>query len=256
MGILNITPDSFSDGGRFLDPAEAYAHAVRMQDNGAHIIDIGGESSRPGSQPLSLQKELDRVMPVLEKVVKLNVSVSIDTTKAEVAEEALRLGANMINDISGLRFDPRLADIAARYKAGLVIMHMKGKPENMQQAPAYSDVIREIYCFFRKQMKIAHEAGLHKEHIILDPGIGFGKRLEDNIAIFRNLEKFLDLGCPLMIGASRKSMINDISPAAVDKRLPGSIILAAAAVLRGAKYIRVHDVAETVQALKVLKSIW
>ncbi len=256
MGILNVTPDSFSDGGRFLHPAGAFDHAVKMTEEGADIIDIGGESTRPGARPLPLQEEMDRVMPVLEKVVRQGVRVSVDTTKPEVAEEALRLGAGIVNDISGLQNGPQLARIAAEYGAKLVIMHMQGTPQNMQEAPAYADVVREIIRFFRRQMKVASEAGLDKAQIILDPGIGFGKRLEDNVAIFRELERFTDLGCPLMIGASRKSMIDGIAPASVRERLPGSLVLAAAAVLRGADYVRVHDVAETVQALKVLKRIW
>jgi dihydropteroate synthase len=256
MGILNVTPDSFSDGGRFLDAAKAVRHAEKMVREGADIIDIGGESTRPGAAPVPLQEELDRVMPVLEKLAELDVKVSVDTTKPALAEEALKRGATIVNDVSGLRDGPRLAELAARYNAELVIMHMKGSPGTMQRSPHYEDAVSEIYGYLEEKMRLAVGAGLPKARIILDPGIGFGKRLEDNIAVFRHLRRFRDTGCRVMIGASRKSMIAGILPAEPGERLPGSLILAAVAVLRGASILRVHDVRETVQALKVLKSVW
>ena len=256
MGILNITPNSFSDGGMYLDADKAYMHAEKMLKAGADIIDIGGESSRPGSDPVSSAQEMDRIMPVLERVLKLNVKISVDTCKSAVAREALRLGAGMINDISGLRSDPDLATAVAEYEAELVIMHMKGIPKTMQEKPSYDDVIAEIRQFFKTQVDKALAAGIKKEHIVLDPGIGFGKRLEDNLKILKDLDTFLDLKYPLMIGASRKSMINDICNAGIHERLPGSLAIAAVAVIRGANILRVHDVAETVQAMKVLEYIW
>jgi len=256
MGILNITPNSFSDGSLYLDTEDAYRHAAKMLEDGADIIDIGGESSRPGSRPVSYREELDRIMSTLERVVKLGANVSIDTTKSAVAEEALRLGACMINDISGLRFDPQIARQVAKYDAKLVIMHMQGIPETMQQNPEYEDIIGEISDFFEKQATIALQAGIKPDNLILDPGIGFGKRLEDNTVILKNLDTFLNLKYPIMIGASRKSIIGDITQAGVHDRLPGSLAIACVAAIRGADYIRVHDVAETVQALRVLDHIW
>jgi dihydropteroate synthase len=256
MGILNITPNSFSDGGLYLDPDTAYRHAEHMLEEGADMIDIGGESSRPGSLPVSPQEELDRILPVLERVLRLDTSVSVDTSKSVVANEALRLGACMINDISGLRFDPQIAHYVARYDAGLVIMHMKGVPQTMQENPEYTDLVQEICDFLKKQAKIALDAGVKHDRIILDPGIGFGKRLEDNAVILKNLDTFRNLKYPIMIGASRKSMIGDITQAGVHDRLPGSLAIACVAAIRGADFIRVHDVAETVQALRVLDYIW
>ena len=256
MGILNITPDSFSNNGMFLNTEKACIYAEKMIEDGADIIDIGGESTRPGSDPVSLQEELDRVMPVLERVISFKTKVSIDTTKAEVAREALRLGAEIVNDISGLQFDETIAHHVAEYDANLILMHMKGVPKTMQVAPSSEDIIQEIYHFFQRQTQIAINAGVKEENIILDPGIGFGKRLEDNIAILQNLDTFFDLKYPLLIGASRKSMIGDISGAAVVDRLPGSLTIACIAAIRGVRFVRVHDVAETVQALKVLKNIW
>ena len=256
MGILNVTPDSFSDGGLFKDTGDACVYAEKMVENGADIIDIGGESTRPGSDPISLQEELDRVMPVLERVISLKTKVSIDTTKAEVAHEALKLGAGIINDISGLQFDETIAHYVAEYDADLILMHMKGVPKTMQVILSPGVIVQEIYHFFQRQTQIAINAGVKKENIILDPGIGFGKRLEDNIAILKNLDTFLELKYPLLIGASRKSMIGDISGATIANRLPGSLTIVCIAAIRGVLFVRVHDVAETVQALKVLKNIW
>jgi dihydropteroate synthase len=256
MGILNVTPDSFYDGGRFTGRDKALKHAETMLEAGADIIDIGGESSRPGAHRLSLQEELDRVMPVLEILGKSGMRLSIDTYKSAVASEALRLGAEMVNDISALRFDPEMATIVADHGAAVVLMHMKGLPETMQDAPVYSDAVKEISGFLRERSEAALKAGIRKDKIILDPGIGFGKRTEDNIAILRNLDVFLKMEYPLLIGASRKRLIGDICGAAkAAQRLPGSLAIACVAALHGAHMLRVHDVAETVQAIKVLKEI-
>jgi len=256
MGILNVTPDSFSDGGRFRALPEALAHAEKMIAEGADIIDIGGESTRPGSASVSSQEEMDRVLPVVEQLVNMSVEVSVDTTKPEVALEALRLGADMINDISGLRYAPKLAEYVAEYNAKLVIMHMKGTPRSMQDNPQYEDVVREINVFFEEQCALALNRGVKIENIILDPGIGFGKRLVDNVQIIKNIQKFKALGYPLLIGVSRKSMIAMITGAEVADRLPGSLALACVSAQQGADIIRVHDVAETIQALKVIEEIW
>lgn len=256
MGILNVTPDSFSDGGKFRALPEALVHAERMIADGADIIDIGGESTRPGSDPVSLQEEMDRVLPVVEKLVDMNAEISVDTTKPELTLEALRLGADIINDVSGLQYDPKLAEYVADYNAKLVIMHMRGTPKTMQEDPYSDDIIHEIKVFFEEQSALALNRGVKKENIILDPGIGFGKRLIDNKQIMKRINEFKEMGFPLLIGASRKSMIGMISGAKVADRLPGSLAVACVAMQRGADILRVHDVAETVQALKVIEEIW
>ena len=256
MGILNVTPDSFSDGGKFRALPEALAHAGKMISEGADIIDIGGESTRPGSDPVSLQEEMDRVLPVVEQLVKMNAEISVDTTKAALALEALRMGVDIINDVSGLQYDPNLAGYVAEFDAKLVIMHMKGIPKTMQEDPFSHDIINDIKVFFQEQLALALNRGVKKENIILDPGIGFGKRLEDNTGIIKNIDIFKDMGYPLLIGASRKSMIGMISGADTEDRLAGSLAIACVAARRGTDILRVHDVAETVQALKVIEEIW
>lgn len=256
MGILNVTPDSFSDGGLYRNLPKAVSQAEKMVEAGADIIDIGGESTRPGSDPVSLQEEMDRVLPVLERLVSFDVEISLDTTKPELALKALKIGASIINDVSGLQYDTMIAEYVAEYNAKLVIMHMKGIPKTMQNDLGSKDIIEEIKRFFEKQTRVALERGVKKNNIILDPGIGFGKSLEDNIRILRELELFLDMGFPILIGASRKSMIGAICDAKVDERLPGSLAIACVAAQRNVNIIRVHDVAETVQALKIIESIW
>ncbi|RKY56627.1 MAG: dihydropteroate synthase [Candidatus Neomarinimicrobiota bacterium] len=256
MGILNVTPDSFSDGGLYRKLPEAVVQAEKMIEAGADIIDIGGESTRPGSEPISLQEEMDRVLPVLDKLADHDVEISIDTTKPKLAHEALKRGADIINDIYGLQYGSLIAEYVAKYRAKLIIMHMKGIPKTMQLDPDSKDIIQEITNFFKDQSKIALEKGVKKDNIILDPGIGFGKRLEDNIRILKELKTFQDMGFPLLLGASRKSMIGDISGAKVTQRLPGSLAIACVAAQRGVDIIRVHDVAETVQALKIIENIW
>jgi dihydropteroate synthase len=257
MGILNVTPDSFSDGGRFNTADKALARAMGMAEQGADIIDIGGESTRPGAAKVTAQEEIERVVPVIEALVKrTNIPISIDTYKSPVAQKALDVGASIVNDISGLRFDPQMAGVTAKYKAGLVLMHIKGTPENMQQDPQYDDLLDEIRSYLKGSIQIALDAGVEGSAIAVDPGIGFGKTVEHNLSLIKNLAYFKDLGCPMVIGASRKSFIgklnNDI-PAS--ERLPGSLAAAILAVQNGAKIIRCHDVAETKQALRVAQAL-
>ncbi len=243
MGILNVTPDSFSDGGRFLDPDRAVAHALRLQEEGADIIDIGGESTRPGAEPVPLEEELRRVIPVLEKLRGvLRIPVSIDTYKAEVAEAAIELGARIVNDVTALRADPRMPEVVARSGVGLVLMHMKGTPKDMQENPIYTDVVAEIKGFLRERISAALSRGIAPEQIAVDPGIGFGKKLEHNLEILWRLEEFLELGRPVLVGPSRKSFIGEILGLPVEERLEGTLAACAVAVVRGADIVRVHDV--------------
>jgi dihydropteroate synthase len=256
MGILNVTPDSFSDGGRYFNTAAAIDRAMMMVDSGADIVDIGGESSRPGSKPVPFEEELGRVIPVIKEVCHaVEIPISIDTTKAEVARQALDLGAVMINDISALRSDERIGKLAAEYGAYLVLMHMRGTPANMQTDTRYDDLIGEISGFLRSAADKAVSLGVPKGNIILDPGIGFGKSVEGNFALIRNLHKFLDLDCPIMVGASRKSFIGNTLDLGTDERLEGSLAAACYAVLNGADIIRVHDVAETRRAITIIEKI-
>lgn len=242
MGILNVTPDSFHDGGRYFDRGRAVERAYAMRDEGADIIDIGGESTRPGSLPVEEGEEIDRVCPVIESVAgDLGVPVSIDTSKAAVARAALRAGASIVNDISGLTFDGGMAAAVAERGAGIVLMHIKGRPATMQDSPRYGDLIGEIVEFLEKAVERAVAGGIDREKIIVDPGIGFGKTLEDNYRILQNLREFRKLGCPVLVGLSRKSLIGRLYDKEED-RLPATIALNAAAVLNGADLIRVHDV--------------
>jgi dihydropteroate synthase len=256
MGVLNVTPDSFSDGRKFLEPEAAAEHAFRMEEEGADLIDIGAESTRPGAEPVSLSEELRRTLPVLERLSgNLKVPISIDTYKSEVAEKAIQCGAEIVNDISGLNFDPNLKDLIARYDVAVVIMHMKGSPRNMQDNPQYRDLLGEIRSYFESSISAAAQAGVSSEKIIVDPGIGFGKTLPHNLEILRGLESFKVLGKPIMVGVSRKSFLGKILNLPVDDRLEGSIAAAAYAVMRGANIVRVHDVGATVRALKTIEAI-
>ncbi|MFA6619130.1 MAG: dihydropteroate synthase [Candidatus Neomarinimicrobiota bacterium] len=256
MGILNLTPDSFSDGGMFFSKSEALFHAEAMVKDGADIIDIGGESTRPGSSLVPLQEELDRVMPVLEEVVNWDVEVSVDTNKAEVARLSLELGVDIINDISALTFDESLVDHVVKHEAKLVLMHMRGIPRTMQKDLKKVDIIPEVLQFLKSKSDFALSKGVKQKNIILDPGIGFGKDLEDNINIIKHIAVLKELGYPLLIGASRKSMISMIAEADIDDRLSGSLAIACVSAQRGVDILRVHDVAETIQALKVIEKIW
>ncbi len=256
MGILNVTPDSFSDGGRYLGRDEAVRRALQMAEEGADIIDIGGESSRPGAEPVSEEEETRRVVGVIEQIRKrIDTPLSIDTYKSGVAQRAVESGAAMINDISALSFDPGMAELAARLSVPVVLMHIKGTPRDMQKDPRYTDLIGEIKGFLGRAIKRATEAGVDPRQIIIDPGIGFGKSAEDNLTLIGHLPDFFELGCPVLIGASRKSFIGAVTGRPVDDRLWGSIGAAAAAALLGAHIVRVHDVAETRDALTVVDAI-
>jgi len=256
MGTLNVTPDSFSDGGRFFKLEDAIRQGMKMVEEGADIVDVGGESTRPGSDPVSMGEELSRVIPVISHMSKkTDVPISIDTYKAEVAKQALDAGAQMINDISALRFDQKMRKIASEYKVPINLMHIKGTPKNMQKDPWYEDVIGEIRGYLKQSIKTAQEAGIEKEKITIDPGIGFGKRLEDNLNILKNLKKISILGCPILIGCSRKSFIGKILDLPVEERLEGSLAALAVAVMNGANIVRVHDVKESVRVAGMVDAI-
>ncbi|MDZ7263523.1 MAG: dihydropteroate synthase [candidate division KSB1 bacterium] len=249
MGILNVTPDSFSDGGAFYDPDRAVAHGLQMAADGADIIDIGAESTRPGAEPVSEAEELRRLLPVVEELVhKVNVPISIDTYKSGVAAAALKAGATMINDISGLRFDPLLKEVAAEYQVPVIIMHIKGEPRHMQQNPHYDDLMGEIVQYLEESIQLALQAGIDRSKLIIDPGIGFGKRLEDNYEILRRLGEFKRLGCPILVGPSRKSFIGKVLNLPPDQRLEGTLAAVTAAILQGADIVRVHDVKQVRRA--------
>ena len=256
MGILNVTPDSFSDAGRFFESNAALQHAREMVAAGADIIDVGGESTRPGANQLSAEEEIDRILPTIEKIKEeLNVLVSIDTTKADVARLAVEEGgADLVNDISALQFSEHMAATVAELNVPVVLMHIKGTPENMQKDPFYADVVNEINDYFQQRIDFALSHGIKKEKIILDPGIGFGKRLEDNITIIKNLKRFGEFDLPILIGVSRKSFLGQLSGEKIpEKREVETITANIMAVLNGAAIIRVHDVAQAVKALKILK---
>lgn len=256
MGILNATPDSFADGGEYNTVESALGRIGLMVSQGAAIIDVGGESTRPGSDPVTDEEELERVIPVLEKAIPRfpETLFSIDTTKFKVAEQALKLGAHLVNDISGLQKEPRFAELCVRFSAGYILMHSQGNPKTMQEDPHYEDVISDISSFFRQQISRAKDAGL--ENIILDPGIGFGKTQQHNITILKRLREFIDLGYPLLIGASRKSMIGRIlKDRDVDDRVTGTVAIHYHAMMQGAKIIRVHDVKEANDSILVYNEL-
>ena len=256
MGILNLTPDSFSDGGKYLDEKKAVLRAVEMAEEGADIIDIGGESTRPGAKKVTAGEEIKRVIPVLEKIVKkTGLPVSVDTYKYEVAKAALDEGASIINDISGLKFSPKIAELTAKAGAGLILMHIKGTPSDMQKDPKYADVVKEIKNYLKESTAVALEAGNKKESIVLDPGIGFGKTLEHNLIILKNIREFVKLGYPVMLGVSRKSFIGKILNTESTGRLEGSLAAAVLSVKEGVSIVRVHDVKETVRALRVTEAV-
>lgn len=255
MGILNVTPDSFAGEG-ILDPEKAVERALQLEEQGADIIDVGGESSRPFSKPVSLEEELRRVMPVLKKLTsRINIPFSIDTYKSKVAEKALKLGASIVNDISGLRTDKKMPSVVAKHKAKVVIMHMKGTPRTMQVNPFYKDVISEIYDFLNERINFAQLHKIKKENIIVDPGLGFGKRLEDNFEIMHKLNEFKSLGCPLLVGPSRKSFIGKILDLPVEERLEGTLGAVSACIANGADIVRAHDVKECVRAAKIMDAL-
>ena len=245
MGILNVTTDSFSDGGQFIDRDIAVNHALEMEKSGADIIDIGGESTRPGAEPVTMEEELDRVISIIEGIrSNSNVCISIDTYKADVADKALSAGADMVNDISGLQFDERMVNVVRAANVPVIIMHIKGTPRNMQQDPHYENLMEEIVAYFQERVEFCHEHGIKNENIILDPGIGFGKRLQDNFELLRELKQISDLGFPVLSGPSRKSFIGLTLDLPVDERVEGTAAAVTASILNDAKIVRVHDVKE------------
>ncbi|HWS75395.1 MAG TPA: dihydropteroate synthase [Quisquiliibacterium sp.] len=254
MGIVNTTPDSFSDGGRYLAADAAIAHARRLIEEGADILDIGGESTRPGSAPAGEDVELARVLPVLEALRECGRPVSVDTRHTGVMRAVLDAGADMINDVAGFRAPGAIEALAAS-GAGLCVMHMLGEPSTMQQSPVYRDVVAEVALFLQARLSALTAAGIARERITLDPGIGFGKTLQDNLRLLRELAELSKLGCPLLLGLSRKSMVGQLTGREVGARLAGSVAAALAAVHRGAAIVRVHDVAETKDALAVWRAI-
>lgn len=257
MGILNVTPDSFSDGGLHFDTAAAVEQGLRMVSDGADILDIGGESTRPWSEPVSVEEELRRTIPVIEALAKkVAVPVSIDTYKAEVAQQALAAGASIVNDISGLRFDHEMPKVIAQHKVPVVIMHIKGRPREMQQNPTYDSLIPEIMDYFRISIRLAKKFGIPDERMILDPGIGFGKTFDHNLEILNNLEQFTLLEKPLLVGASRKAFLGKIlGDAPASDRLEGTAAAVAVSIMKGAHIIRVHDVKEMARVARVVDAI-
>jgi dihydropteroate synthase len=256
IGIINVTPDSFYDGGKRLDPDKAVADGIGLVEAGADVIDIGGESTRPGARAVSVEEELQRVLPVIRGLRQnVNVPISIDTYKAQVAQAALSEGADIVNDISALRFDPQMAVLVAAEKVPVVIMHMQGTPQTMQAEPCYNNVLREVQDFLTTQVHFAIEAGVERGNIIIDPGIGFGKTLDHNLTLLRGLPVLASMGQPLLLGASRKTFIGKILGVEPEQRLEGSLAAAIAAVFGGAHILRVHDVKETRKAIRVADAI-
>jgi dihydropteroate synthase len=257
MGVLNVTPDSFSDGGKFFAEEQAMQHAVQMERAGADLIDVGGESTRPGSEEISIEEELRRVLPVLGGLRRLlKIPISIDTQKAEVAEAALDAGAQIINDISGLRNDPRIAEVAARRRVPLILMHRRGEPRTMQAGPFVRDVMKDVLQGLRRSVEAARKAGVAKSQIILDPGIGFGKSFAQNYELLQKLPQLAKLGYPLLLGTSRKGFLGATlarggKPAPPEERIWGTAATVTASILNGAHIVRVHDVAEMVQVARV-----
>lgn len=261
MGVINITPDSFSDGGMYNSLKKGLAHAEKLIEEGADILDIGGESTRPFSKPVPLEKELNRVVPLVKKIRKItDIPISIDTTKAPVAKAALESGASMINDISAMSFDSEMTEVAKNFNVPAILMHIKGTPENMQKNPQYKDLIDDIISYFLKKIAVAVEKGIKKEKLILDPGIGFGKTMEHNLVIINNLKQLKDeFGLPILIGTSRKTFIRKILekddlPNHPDV-ITGSVASVCAAILHGADIVRVHDVKETKAAVQIIDAL-
>ena len=264
MGILNITPDSFYDGGKHFSVEDALEHALIMEKNGADIIDVGGESTRPGAIPVSKREEIQRITPVLKQLVdKINIPISIDTYKTDVARKALDLGADMINDISALQGDRNLVNMIADYNVPICLMHMKGNPKNMQISPIYDDVVKNIYHFLKERVEFALRSNIKKENIIIDPGLGFGKRtgggIEDNCVILKRLSELKVLGFPILVGTSRKKFIGNVCGGGdqliTEDRLEGSLAAACIAVINGADIVRVHDVFETRRCIDLVDCV-
>lgn len=256
MGIVNVTPDSFSDGGRYVTVDQAVERAMVLVEQGADILDLGAESTRPGAMPVGEQEEMDRLLPVLHEVVKRTaVPISVDTMKSRVAREALNAGASIINDVTALRFDPDMAAVVAQYGAGVVMMHMQGTPKTMQTAPRYDNVVKDVRMFFLERIAAAERAGIAKSQIVLDPGFGFGKLLIHNLELLNHLPSFDQLGCPMLVGLSRKAFLGKILDRPVQDREWGTAAAVALAVDRGAAIIRVHDVASMKDVMMVAAAV-
>jgi dihydropteroate synthase len=255
MGVVNVTPDSFSDGGLYLDPEAAVAHGVELVEGGAEILDVGGESTRPGAEPVGVEEELRRVVPVVEGLRGAGSRISVDTSKAAVAAAALDAGAEIVNDVTALRGDSGMAGLCAERGATVVLMHMLGEPRTMQDDPRYGDVVEDVKAFLAERLEAAVSAGIDEERVWLDPGIGFGKTAEHNMELLRRLSELRELGRPLVIGASRKSFIGRLDGSPADQRLGGTIASSVLAAAEGADVLRVHDVAEVRQALTVAAAI-
>ncbi len=257
MGILNITSDSFSDGGLWRDPEKAYEHAMEMVEQGAQIIDVGGESTRPGSKPVSEEEELSRVIPVIEKIVSSinNVPISIDTQKSVVARNAIDSGACIVNDVSALRTDPRMLDVVKEKKAGVVLMHMRGTPSDMQKNTFYDDLIDDIHTFLKRRVELCLDSGILNTSIMIDPGIGFGKDVEGNLAILKHIYEFMDLGMPVVLGYSRKSFIGAVLDTPVNDREQGTDAMTAWSTLEGVHMVRVHNVRNALRVRDMLRSV-
>jgi dihydropteroate synthase len=257
MGIVNVTPDSFSDGGQFFNPSAAISRAQKLVEEGADILDIGGESTRPGSTPVTLDEELRRVVPVVRGLAnQTTVPISIDTSKAEVARQCLEAGAAIINDVTALRGDPGMSEVARNHQAGVILMHMQGTPATMQLDPRYDDVVAEVREVLKVRLNELEQAGLDREHLSIDPGIGFGKRHAHNLTLLAHLDRFLDLGRPICLGVSRKGFIGKITGKTVPDSAAGSVAVACHAMAKGAAQIlRVHDVAATADAVKMFAAI-
>jgi len=256
MGIVNVTPDSFSDGGRTARLEDAVNHGVRLVEEGADLLDIGGESSRPGAEPVSLEEELRRVIPVVEALAsRVTVPISVDTTKAEVARRALDAGAAIVNDITALGSDPELARVVVESGAGVVLMHMQGEPRTMQDNPRYNDVVAEVLEFLERRLIWAESLGLDRRRIAIDPGFGFGKTKDHNLLILRNIERFASLGCAILVGTSRKRVLGELTGRPVGGRGAATVVSSLAAGVGGANVVRVHDVAPMVDAIKVWTAI-
>ncbi len=256
MGILNVTPDSFSDGGLFCDTEKAISRGIELEDEGADIIDIGGESTRPGASTVPPEEEIRRVMPVIEALSKrVKIPISIDTYKSEVARQAVEAGASIINDVSALRFDSKLVNVAGKYNIPVVLMHMLGRPGDMQTNPVYDDVVRDVFNFLKERIEYANRNGISNNDIIIDPGIGFGKKLVHNLLLIKHLDVFKELHCRLLIGPSRKSFIGAVLDQPVQGRLEGTAAAVAVAIMKGANIVRVHDVKEMRQIARMVDAI-
>lgn len=258
MGVVNVTPDSFSDGGEFFDPQKAIDHALQLMEEGADILDIGGESTRPGATPVTSAEEQERILPVIQgiKEKQPKAVISVDTRNADTMQKSIECGADIINDVSALTHDSKSLSVVSTAQIPVILMHMQGTPETMQNRPHYDDVIEDIMAFLVERINVCETAGIKRSNIICDPGIGFGKTLEDNLNILKNLDKFHDLNCPILLGASRKSFIEKLCPnTPADQRLAGSLAAAIKGLEQGTQLFRVHDVKETKQAFKVWQNI-